>query len=502
MKVVFLPLDERPCNYNYPLRLPLCDDFKLVLPPKELLSSKKDVCNLNRIEEWIEKESSDANYLILSFDTLLFGGLIPSRIHNDSLETIKNRSKVIERIKKNNPSIKIFANELIMRCPCYSSSDEEPDYYEKYGYDIFRLGVLTDKEIQEDITKEEIKEKKRLEEKINSKYLNDFLNRRKTNIDVLLNNLEYVKNGIIDFFIIPQDDSTTFGFPSIDQRRVREYIDNNLLHNKIYLYPGGDEVGLTLISRTINDYKEYNPKIYVIYASEKGKNSIPSFEDRPIDVTINYHISATKSIRVNSYNEADIILFINNGSEFLGKYDKNTSISYDKNRCLPFLIDQIEYFIKLGKVVGIGDVLYCNEADETLLKFLKENDLLFKISGYAGWNTASNTLGTVLANLISFYYSRDERKKNLFLVKRYIDDYIYMGKVREKIINYIEGLNLKGINRFNLDYLKKEMEIKCKEEMSGEINIFLCGIYQFIKDFEISFPWNRTFEIDLKIKEK
>ena len=47
---------------------------------------------------------------------------------------------MIDEIKAINPNARIYAFALIMRCPKYSSADEEPDYYEFCGEEIFRTG--------------------------------------------------------------------------------------------------------------------------------------------------------------------------------------------------------------------------------------------------------------------------------------------------------------------------------------------------------------------------
>ena len=39
-KIVMLPLDERPCNYEYPKMMPK-GNFNLVLPPKDIMGDKK-----------------------------------------------------------------------------------------------------------------------------------------------------------------------------------------------------------------------------------------------------------------------------------------------------------------------------------------------------------------------------------------------------------------------------------------------------------------------------
>ena len=41
-RILLLPLDERPCNFLYPaLMVEKCTDVQLLLPPKELMGSKK-----------------------------------------------------------------------------------------------------------------------------------------------------------------------------------------------------------------------------------------------------------------------------------------------------------------------------------------------------------------------------------------------------------------------------------------------------------------------------
>lgn len=501
MKIVVIPLDERPCNYNYLLELPLPSEVTLVLPPKEILSNKKTVKDLDKISEWLVNESIDADYLVLSFDTLLYGGIIPSRIHHKNIDEIIRHSEVLKDLKNKNPNIKIFANELIMRCPAYNCADEEPEYFDYCGYDIFRYGELIDIRSQRQLTDEEKIELEKRKNNIKEADLEDFLNRRKINLDGLLHNLELVKDNVIDFFVIPQDDCSEYGFTSIDIRKVKKYVNDNDLEENVVMYPGADEIGLTLISRCLNDYYKYEPKIYVFYSSTTGRNAIPMFEDRPINETIKYHIYAVKGIKVSSIIEADICLGVNNGSEFLDKGNKRVSIVYGKNRNIHSFIDTLNYSLSLNKISGIADVAYCNEADKELINYLKKKKLLFKIDAYAGWNTSSNTLGTTLANLISYYYSKNELKKNKSILNRYIEDYIYMGIVRQKIINIINEKCDPNVTKFNLGNKKEEYEGLAKKLILEETKNFSSDLFSYINDINVNFIWNRTFEIELKLKD-
>jgi hypothetical protein len=500
-KIVLLPLDERPCNYIYPQLLPT-DGIDICFPPKDILGQKKVAGDFVKIKEWLLKETKDADFLILSLDTLLFGGIVPSRINHLTLSEIEQRAEVVTLIKKQNPQIKIFANELIMRCPSYSLSDEEPDYFDLYGEQIFRYGQILDMENQGMMTPELAKEFDSLVNYINPDDLKDFLDRRQTNISILLENLHLVANNIIDFLIIPQDDSNEYGFSSIDQKKIRDHIAKYHIENNIIMYPGADEVGLTLIARAINQIRNVKPKVLVYYSSSKGQFVVPSFEDRIIDETVKYQIYAIGGIRVDSCGECDIVLGINIGSQMLTKNDKRADIVYGKNRNLLTFVDYIDYCKKLNKIVGIADVAYCNNADEELLNLLRNQKMLYKIDAYAGWNTSSNTLGTTLSTLSCFNCTGDEKKKKEFLTYRYYEDYGYMDIVRE-IIN-IQILDLDGSTRFflgnNYDALLKQTSELLEKHMKN----YFPEIYNKVDTMTVTFPWNRTFEImlDLTFKDK
>ena len=114
-KVILLPLDERPCNYDFVYKLFQSEEIELVRPKK--LGSKKTPADTDAIREFLLEESKDAYGVILSVDMLLYGGLIPSRMHKESEEVLKERLSTICKIKEVNSQIKIYAFHCIMRCP-------------------------------------------------------------------------------------------------------------------------------------------------------------------------------------------------------------------------------------------------------------------------------------------------------------------------------------------------------------------------------------------------
>jgi hypothetical protein len=51
----------------------------------------------------------------------LYGGLIASRISNDSETEIKLRIDRLEQLKRDNPKLKIYASAVVMRIPAYDN---------------------------------------------------------------------------------------------------------------------------------------------------------------------------------------------------------------------------------------------------------------------------------------------------------------------------------------------------------------------------------------------
>ena len=146
MKILYIPLDERPCNYKYPKQIAENNrNIELIMPPHNILNKKKQAANISELWHFINNKIELYNYAILSLDMLIYGGLLPSRLHQEEIKVLLQRLNKIKKLKQLNPKLKIYAFNLIMRVPAYNSCEEEPDYYEEYGETIFKISWLEDK---------------------------------------------------------------------------------------------------------------------------------------------------------------------------------------------------------------------------------------------------------------------------------------------------------------------------------------------------------------------
>jgi hypothetical protein len=94
MRIVYLPLDERFCTREYFLMFTKIAGLDILTPPRELLGSKKVPADTDALENWLLENVKTGDSLIISLDTLIHGGLIPSRINLIRSETIRDRLKI------------------------------------------------------------------------------------------------------------------------------------------------------------------------------------------------------------------------------------------------------------------------------------------------------------------------------------------------------------------------------------------------------------------------
>ena len=489
-KIVLLPLDERPCNFQFPLKLFSNKDLDIVRPEK--LGDKKKPASIPKLQNFLLRECMDADSLIVSMDMLLYGGLVPSRLHHESTEALMERIGILREIRRRNPKLMIYAFQVIMRCPDYSSSDEEPDYYEQYGKEIHQLGVAVH---QSRLAMPEAQDVGKAMEKIDPACLDDYIFRREVNRYMNVEALQMVRDGVLDVLVIPQDDSCRYGYPALDQKTIREKIAEYGLEDRVLMYPGADEVELTLFSRLLNRLKGKKPKVYVNFVSEMSKGMIPLYEGCTLATTVDYHILSAGCRRTESYEAADIVLFVTAPASKMEEAVSQPSEKpeYCSERNMAGMIDLMKDCLEEGKTVSILDNAYANGGELHLIRMLNDNDLLMAIDGYAGWNTSANSLGTALAEAVVGYYYGKTKENRDFLIERYIEDVGYCSVVRHSVSEKLPD----GMDYFDVKEERGWVAKKVEEELKNFVESYLSSIKHSAMIHTVRMPWRRMFEIEL-----
>ena len=510
-RVVLVPIDDRPATTQFTQMIGAIADADVVMPPRDALGTFITGGNPDRITEWLRGlDYSRVDAVVLSTDMLAYGGLMTSRTAATSLDTARHRLEVITELRRKNPRLPIYAFNAIQRV-ALSASAANRSYRDR----LARWSVLAE---QKDKTGDpKLKsEFEKLRQSIPPAALKDYLDARARNLEINYLMLVLTQKGIVNELLLLQDDAQPFGLHRIDQRRLRERIQAlKLSDRQAKLYDGADEGSSVLVSRALLAKSVFSPQINVVYSSEAGRKATGTFEDQPIETSVERQISGSGAQITSSAAEADYTLYVNAPAQ--------TSEEFHR------FLDSLVRDIKAGKRVAIADVYFQNHwggSDQRLIEALGGEHLLDRVIGYASWNTPGNTLGTVVpqANmyvLASREFSgnkkraaRIEAAQAAFLLHRYIGDYGYHTIVRPKINDYarstlkveVEELDQKTYLRINRMVVERMQEVATKifadyfKERSYKLNPKLeegdSGIVvRQMRNLQVRLPWPRTFEV-------
>ena len=433
MKIVCLPLDARPYNYDFLQSLAAMDSqLTLVMPPRDLLGFRKTPAHFAALTAFIEANMAGADALILSLDMLIYGGLLPARTHHLLPDVLRSRLDWLRQLHLRFPAVEISASSLILRTPAYNSAEEEPDYYAHSGRAIWRYGILHDRAGQSLLTQEEQIEYQRLAAELDSAARTDFEQRRQYNIAVTQAALDLVADGVLTCLLIPQDDASPFGYTAMDQRQLYRAIAAKRLQDRVWLHPGTDESGCTLLTRAWLTRQPTRLNFAVCWSNQAFRQFVPNYEDRPFEESLLSHSRACGIALCDDPENADALLGINGCGEVMqeGWMQHNSkALSYYRNRSLTAFCDALAPWMA-GKPVGIADVAFSNGGERELIEMLDHHRLLDRLIAYAGWNTACNTLGTVLAALAFACRGDRPRQTRNFMLERLVSDWAYQSEVR------------------------------------------------------------------------
>ena len=264
------------------------------------------------------------------------------------------------------------------------------------------------------------------------------------------------------------------------------------------MYPGADEVELTLISRMINVLKDKKPKVYLKYVTDAAKSIIPLYEGNMLSGTLKYHILSAGCQLTDTYEMADIIMVVTApaGNMEEAAYQPSTKPEYYAERNLAEMVDFIKERLTEGKIVTIADNAYANGGDLQVLRLLNSNNLLMKIDGYAGWNTSANTIGTAIAEAVDAYHYKITKAHLDFLGQRYIEDIGYCSLVRTKVTSELDKYSM---NYFDVKEKEGVISRIVKERLNEFISKELSSLGGKLKISSLTHPWKRMFEIDVEV---
>lgn len=498
MKIIFVPMDERPCNAKFPGMISAhTAGVTLIQPGQEILGDKKQPAQIDRVWDFLFDHAGEAEFAVISLDMLYYGGLIPSRLHHHRIEELTPYYQKVIELHQQFPKLKILAFESIMRSPNHDTSEEEPDYYADFGLALHRRAFLNDKRERVGLDRQETAELASYT--IPNEYIEDYEGRRAINLALNLKTLGLLKDHVIDFLVFPQDDATPYGYTAIAQKQVLKAIDEADLEQSVRIYPGSDEVGCSLVTRAYVQATGAKIQVYPFFASTLGPQIIPRYEDRPMNESLKSHIEVCGLRWTDDVEAADCVLAVNApGQAMIESYNqKDRDVTYSSFRNLIHFTSMIERYLDQGKQVAICDSAYSNGGDLELMKYLEERKLIDRICSYAGWNTNCNTLGTTLAGM-AFNYALPAEVRRGQLYYRLIEDVFYQANIRQVVI--ADYLPQHGLSYFVLKDQVEAVAAEIQKLLNEEIqrHPFMAEKGYTVK--KVTLPWRRMFELNFDLK--
>ncbi len=485
--LLLVPQDDRPVSLSYTVSTAEKAGYTVLTPPKAYLSGKNYQGSPDQVWRWVEQNISKADAAILSTDTLIYGGLVDSRKHNESLDVLMSRENRIRRLHQSYPKLPIYAFGTIMRTPYASNSGVEPYYYANYGNALYRLSGLQDKMDTGTLTDEEAADLLSLKLTIPAEYLQDWFKRRTKNNAINRILLQDTKNGVFTYFCEGHDDNSKNSQSAMEARYLGK--ESKKLSPKVYgSFPGADQLALLLIARYHNDVNHLTPTFASIYPLGRAEDTVPSYESQPIGKTIAEHIAAVGGV-MSKKDRPDIVLAINTPLSSTGESGQFSNYGMMKPSTTDFM-NRVKDVINKGIPVSMVDVYFANGSDNTLMSLMKQDNLLYKVTAYNGWNTASNTIGYAIAQAILAPEMTEADRRDM-LTEQYIDNWAYQATVRKNISRLMES---KRVTRPTAE-MKEEMIAQLQDFAKKKLDLNPATL-------SADFPWDRLFEIDARISSK
>lgn len=394
LKVAYIPIDNRPVNYDRAIMLAKSVGIDLVTPEEDLFRTALDNMSPNKngstygdrekLLEWLKETDKTCDYFVLSLDQLLSGGLVASRwLDNTDLSFEFEVADYIINLAKNN-TVVLFDTVMRLASTVNYQGYQMNEYNNLRSYGSMARKVLKGNEL----TVENIiagykyapngsKISTPLSENAVDKYLASRTRKLKL-IDYILSqsldDLEYCYIGV-------DDSSTTENI----QTNEINYISNKLKNNGM-IYAGTDELGLMGITRIVT--KLYgSAKVGVTYFGSNKDQIADEFDFASLEYEIENHISSL-GCTVAKGGEGDVEVLV---------ITKNAG-----NDQAVKLVDKAFSLIESKKPVIIIDPNSKN-ADFLQKQLLTRSFPLSMLLGYSNWNTAANAMGIALSNGISRY---------------------------------------------------------------------------------------------------
>jgi hypothetical protein len=495
-----VPVDGRPAVRSQVQGLVACAGWQLLMPEVAALGHFRQPAERDALRTWVLAHGDAVDGFVLSLDMLVYGGLVPSRFIEDDLATLSARLGLIDEIKTRWPNKPLYAFAATMRISDSNVADEEKPYWLQYGKLLWRWSFHQDRAnaFEGDDGDSDDDADGRADEGEDSAAIaaatarlippairDDYLATRHRNFSITQLALAAAQKGSIDRLVLPQDDTAAFGLNIAERRLLQAEVKAKKLGDKVLIYPGADEVMHSLCAHLVSRLQP-RPALRVLLAPSDPAHIgqlQALYEDRPLLESIRCQVQAVGAVLVEDTNQADMLLAVHSQGQAQGDWAQQRALP-QRVGLAPGWLKQLNDWNAAGKPIALVDLAFANGGDPWLLA-----QALPPLAIYAGWNTASNSLGSALAHAVLAQGNLHSAASKQACALRLLEDGLYQAVLRQTLRNCIDESQCTPAA---LHALARELVLPWANAWAAQRRL----------GFEVTdlqLPWGRSFEVDLRL---
>lgn len=508
--ITLIPLDDRPATRAIPQEVAAIAGVDVETPPLELRPRCRVAPEPEAVSAWFRASRARTDAAVVSLDALGFGGLIGSRIGDERLEDVlANWSPLTEA---GGP---VHAAIVIPRTPNSLDAMEEPPYWTSHGPSLHALSARL-ASTEDDLAAA----RAAVAPAVPDAVAQDWTGRRLRQHTLALAALGMAQRGTLDTLVVGVDDAALASLSARAQSDLHRWSQIVGATDRVMVHPGADEIGSVLVARAIGAHLGVaGPTVAIRCADADGLDRPAPYETGPVRLTVVRQLEAAGALVLaeadddSDLTEADVVLVVH--PPYCPECGASAGCAVDHASWAgtpPESWDwegaertatQVTTLLAAGHRVALADVAQPNGADPALMGTLLPVLDWSTLDGYGAWNTAGNTLGTVVAQLVVTHLGRvagtfDASAHRVAIARRVVEDYGWMSLVRHKA-----RLEL-GSDPSRHDAVSGEHPAApAWERELADVLVASAGLDGLVVvPGSLSFPWDRTFEIDLVIVDQ
>lgn len=490
LRIALVPLDERPVCADLPGMVAAVAGASVATPPADLMPRFRRPGDPVGLARWLHEHAQSVDTVVVALETLGHGGLVPSRLSVVPTRTVAATWETLRQI-----AVPVHASTVVMRTPDADDATEEPEYYASYGRALHRLSAVLHEQGGGTAQEAAVIAARQA---IPAAARQDFFARRLRNHELNLHALGLAAEGVIHTLVVTADDTALAAVGTAEHEWLRNWVGWLELGDSVLTYPGADEVGAVLVARALVHAAGEPLRVSIEADRPESLGRIAAYENVPVRVTAERQVAAAGGIVV-APEDADLHLLVHAPQS--GDWAVDPPKTSDPDAAAA-IAGRAASLVQAGQCVTVADCAQGNGADPALVAALARSVALPALAGYAGWNTAGNTLGTAVAHGAATVVGRragtfDERAHERLLLHRFVEDWAYMAVVRGDVRAERGGDWHRHLMVETGDPVVGVIESRLAQQLTT-----LPGFPNWrIRPGSVHLPWQRLFEVGFGLEQ-